>query len=253
MQVVVQPSSNHRWLSSKWVWQILAAGLTPPTCALYCVICLDAMWFYPRCELWFDSRVICLVQCSLPWCDINCDAIPSEMWNVIWFHLRFELWYDFMQELCVLPCTVWSTLTRCESCCLNTTLIWCELWCHLIPRDENEVTKFTFMPIDVICQVYFIKNCPSATWSELWCFWLPNVFYNNGDEGNNGDDPWQCNVTYRILDLLGENVAHTQKILRILRMHIARNIWHTWSQSAQNIWYIHTKYDITCTQNTPHL
>ena len=78
-------------------------------------------------------------------------------------------------------------------------------------------------------------------------------FYNNGDEGNNGDDLWQCNVTYRILDQLGENVAHTQKILRILRMHIARNIWHTCSQSAQNIWYIHTKYDISCTQNTPNL
>ena len=145
MHVVVQPSSSHRWLSSKWVWQILAGGLTPPTCALYCVICLDTMWFYPRCELRFDSSVICLVQCSLPWCDINCDAIPSEMWIVIWFHLRCEVWYDFIQETCV-----------------------CLVLCDLLWRCVNRVV-WTPLWFDVSCDVCLFQEV-KMVWNKVYCY-----------------------------------------------------------------------------------
>ena len=170
--------------------------------------------------------------CNSIW-DVNCDMISCKkyvFWSMIYFDAVWIVLFEHHSDLMWVVMSVYSKRWK-----------WCE-------------TRYTVMLMDVmICQVYFVKLWPSLIWSEFWCLWLPNVFYNNGDEGNNGDDPWQCNVTYRILDLVGENVAHTQKILRILRMHIARNIWHTCSQSAQNIWFVHTKYDISCTQNTPHL
>ena len=178
------------------------------------------MQFHLRCELWYDF--IWYVNCDM----ISCKKHVFALYCVIYFDAVWIVLFEHHSDL------MWVVMSF-----NSKRWKWCE-------------TRYTFMPIDVICQVYFYN---SVIWSELLSLWLLNVFYNNGDEGNNGDDPWQCNVTYRILDQLGENVAHTQKILRILRMHIARNIWYTCSQSAQNIWFVHTKYDISCTQNTPHL
>ena len=236
MQVVVQASSSHRWLSSKWVWQILAGGLTPPTCALYCVICLDAMWivmwfhprlwivmwFYLRCELWCDSfqDVNCdAIICLLMWFALYCVFPPDSMLIVSQFNAIYELWWDFIQ----LWCLAILYLFMFNMCWL---VYLPKIWLFLLSLKSTLLCDVTENDLSRLNHCWMIWSDDSD--KTIMCTIM----------GSNGDDPWQCNVTYRIWDLRGENVAHTQKILWILKVHILQST----QSAAHTLWFMHTEY-----------